>query len=71
MDCETYVDPQPVVTLYTDGKGRWLKRVWGFQCPTPIHELLWSRHSDCLEGLGGGTPRTWKSAINSPQRSTL
>jgi tRNA (cmo5U34)-methyltransferase len=29
-------DSQPAVTYCTDGQGRWLKRVWGVQCPETI-----------------------------------
>ncbi|TWU39520.1 hypothetical protein Poly41_23750 [Novipirellula artificiosorum] len=36
MDDDTYDASQPEVTLYSDGKGRWLKRVWGVQCQEEI-----------------------------------
>jgi tRNA (cmo5U34)-methyltransferase len=36
MDDDTFDDSQPAVTYSTDGQGRWLKRVWGVQCPETI-----------------------------------
>ena len=33
---EEFDDSQPHVTFYTDGEGRWLKRVWAAQCPETI-----------------------------------
>ena len=36
MSDEPFDDSQPQVTLYTDGNGNWLKRLWGVQCPMTI-----------------------------------
>lgn len=33
---DEFDDAQPHVTYYTDGKGSWVKRVWGIQCPETI-----------------------------------
>jgi tRNA (cmo5U34)-methyltransferase len=53
MEAEFYDDSRPVVTLYTDGKGRWLQRVWGIQCPETI--LL----NDRCQGVVGHQGDHW------------
>jgi tRNA (cmo5U34)-methyltransferase len=53
MNNEHFDDSQPVVTLYTDGQGRWLKRVWGVQCPETI------LFNDRCQGVRGHAHDHW------------
>lgn len=46
-------DSQPHVTFYTDGQGRWLKRVWAVQCSQEILIL------DRCQGVEGHTGDHW------------
>ena len=50
---EEFDDSQPQVTYYTDGKGRWLKRVWAAQCPETILFL------DRCQGVAGHKGDHW------------
>lgn len=51
--CEKWDDSQPQVTFYTDGQGRWSKRVWAVQCSQSI--LI----RDRCQGVEGHTGDHW------------
>jgi tRNA (cmo5U34)-methyltransferase len=53
MNDDDFDDTEPRVTLYSDGHGRWLKRVWGVQCPETI------LFSDRCQGVRDHTGDHW------------
>jgi tRNA (cmo5U34)-methyltransferase len=50
---EEFDDSLPHVTYYTDGEGRWLKRVWAVQCPETI------LFRDRCQGVAGHVGDHW------------